>query len=149
MDWLSFAAHTSVTPSNNHGRSRRILKRWAQCADVCHITESSWDSKANCVVHLMNAALAEDALLQLREIFPELWSRRDSEDLPVDISPIVDHFGGFRDGQFVAATEPMEGVRAWAWWAPWADDVTVSIRVGLFGDVTDAHLMSLRSVLTG
>jgi len=148
IERLSLAAHTSVTPRITMAVLDEFLKRWAQCADVCHITESSWDSKANCVVHLMNAALAEDALLQLREIFPELWSRRDSEDLPVDISPIVEHFGGFRDGQFVAATAPMEGVRAWAWWAPWADDVTISIRVGLFGDVTDAHLVSLRAALT-
>jgi hypothetical protein len=126
-----------------------FLKRWAQCAIACHVSESSWDPRAKCVVHLMNSALAEEALLQLREIFPQLWSRRDSEQLPDDISPIVDNFGGFRDGQFVAATEPMDGVRAWAWWAPWADDVTVSIRVGLLGDVTDEQLLTLRSVLNG
>ncbi len=122
-----------------------FLQRVSQCA--CHISETTWDTKANCVVQLMNAALAEEALLQMREIFPDLWSRRDSNDLPSDIAQIVDRFGGFRDGQFVAASPPMDGVRAWAWWAPWTDEVTVSIRVGLFGDVTDAHLRALKEVL--
>ena len=126
-----------------------FLKRVAQCADACHVTEASWDCRANCVVQLMNAALAEEALLQLREIFPELWSRRDCDELLFDIARIVERFGGFRDGQFVAATPPMDGVRGWAWWAPWADDVTISIRVGLLGDVTDSHLLALRFILVG
>ena len=126
-----------------------FLTRVAECATACHVTEACWDSGANCVVQLMNAALAEDALLQLREIFPELWSRRDSDELPSDIARVVERFGGFRDGQFVAASPPMDGVRAWAWWAPWADDVTVSIRVGLLGEVTGTHLLALRSILVG
>jgi hypothetical protein len=149
MQAVSFAAHRGGSTSKTMAVLEDFLKRWAECAVACHVSESSWDPKANCVVHLMNSALAEEALLQLREIFPQLWSRRDSEHLPDDISPIVNNFGGFQDGQFVAATEPMDGVRAWAWWSPWADDVTVSIRVGLLGDVTDAQLLTLRSVLNG
>ncbi len=124
-----------------------FLQRVSDCATFCHVSETIWDSRAHCVVQLMNAALAEEALLQMREIFPNVWSRRDSPDLPSDIAQIVDRFGGFRDGQFVAATPPMEGVRAWAWWAPWTDDVTISIRVGLFGNVTEAHLQALKNLL--
>lgn len=124
-----------------------FLTRVTDCASSCHITESSWDAKGNCVVQLMNSALAEDALVQLQEIFPHLWSRRDADELPSDIARIVQRFGGFRDGQFVAASQPMDGVLAWAWWAPWADDVTVSLRVGLLGDVTEAQQRALRAAL--
>jgi hypothetical protein len=126
-----------------------FLVRMAECALNCHVSETAWDSKGNCVVQLMNAALAEEALLQLRGVFPNLWSRRDCDDIPSDVAGIVERFGGFRDGQFVAATAAMDGVRAWAWWAPWADDVTVSIRVGLLGEVTDSHLLALKRVLLG
>jgi hypothetical protein len=124
-----------------------FLVRVATYASVCHVTESTWDSKANCVIQFMNAALSEEALLRLRDVFPDLWSRRNTTDLPADIASIVESFGGFRDGQFVAATPPMDGVRAWAWWAPWSDNVTVSIRVGLLGQVTDAHRSALRAAL--
>jgi hypothetical protein len=124
-----------------------FLQRISDCSSGYHVSETSWDSRRSCVIQLLNAAMAEDALIRLREVFPDLWSRRDAVDLPPDIAQVVIGYGGFRDGQFIAASHELDGIRAWVWWAPWSDDVTVSIRLGLLGDVTSSHLLALKNTL--
>ncbi len=121
-----------------------FLDRIADCVSRYHVSETQWDSEAQCVVQIVNAANAEDALMSLRTVFPDLWSRREAADLPPHIARVVIGFGGFRPGQFVAASTEMDGIRAWVWWAPWSDDVTVSIRLGLLGSVSDAHVVALK-----
>jgi len=123
------------------------LEKVSDCARGYHVSETTWDSQCSCVVQILNAALAEDALLRLREVFPDLWSRRDTSNLPDEIADIVQDFGGFRDGQFIAASHAMGDIRAWVWWSPWSDDVTVSIRFGLLGNVKEPQLLSLKNAL--
>lgn len=124
-----------------------FLDRIFDCVSGYHVCETHWDSATSCVVQILNAANAEDALLSLRTVFPDLWSRREATDLPSYIAQVVIGFGGFRPGQFVSASAEMDGVRAWVWWAPWSDDVTVSIRLGLLGSISEAHLMALKRKL--
>ena len=124
-----------------------FLKRVSECARGYHVSETTWDSSCQTVVQILNSALADDALLRLRSVFPERWSRSDASQLPAEIEDVVNDFGGFRDGQFIAANAPMEGIRAWIWWSPWLDEVTVSIRFGLLGDVSEFHLNGLKQAL--
>jgi hypothetical protein len=121
-----------------------FINRISDCVNGYHVSETHWDSRANCVVQILNAANAEDALLSLRRVFPDLWSRREAADLPPYIAQVVIGFGGFRPDQFVAASAEMEGIRAWVWWALWSDDVTVSVRIGLLGNVTEEHFGALK-----
>ncbi len=124
-----------------------FLDSISDCVRGYHVSETHWDSRHHCVVQILNSANAEDALMSLRTVFPDLWSRREATELPPYIAQVVIGFGGFRTDQFVAASAEMDGIRAWVWWAPWADDVTVSIRIGLIGNVTDAHFSALNQKL--
>jgi hypothetical protein len=124
-----------------------FLKRVSDCAHGYHVSETNWDCQCNCAIQILNSALAEEAWLRLREVFPDSWSRCDASQLPDDIADIVNDFGGFRDGQFIAASATLDGIRAWVWWSPWSDQVTVSIRFGLLGNVTDSHSLALQNAL--
>jgi len=106
----------------------------------------SWDGRLNCVASSFVIELTDDAQLALRDVFVGQWSTKNIAVAPQAVRDIADTTGGIRSDQILYSSEPGGRLISYGLWWPWGDDVTLSMRVGLGGYVSDADLARFRQL---
>jgi len=106
----------------------------------------SWDGRLSCVSSSFSVELADEARAAAKRALPNEWTTQDISSAPADISEIAEMSGGVRADQVVLSTEPTAHVIAFGLWWPWGDDLTISLRVGLTGRISEDDQESFRDL---
>lgn len=106
----------------------------------------SWDTRLSCVSSSFSVELADEARAAAKRALPYEWTSKNIGKSPAIIHELADSSGGVRAEQLVLATDPDEELIAYGLWWPWGDDVTISLRVGLAGRVTEDDEDSFRDL---
>jgi hypothetical protein len=88
----------------------------------------------------------DEARTAATRALPNEWSAGNIETAPDIIREIAETSGGVRAEQLVLATDPAARVIAFGLWWPWGDDVTISLRVGLAGRISEDDQESFRDL---
>lgn len=97
----------------------------------------SWDNRLSCVASSFSVDLAREARAAADLALPRQWTKRTLATAPLIVREIAEQSGGIRDDQLLLATDPIDRMIAFGLWWPWGDEVTISLRVGLAGKVSD------------
>jgi hypothetical protein len=106
----------------------------------------SWDGRLGCVASSFVVELSNEAQLALREVFATQWNAKNLAGAPQALRDVAEATGGVRAEQILYASEPGGRLLAYGLWWPWGDDVTISMRVGLGGYVSDADAARFREL---
>ncbi|MDX2052165.1 MAG: hypothetical protein SFV15_07235 [Polyangiaceae bacterium] len=106
----------------------------------------SWDGRLSCVASSFVVELTDEAQLAIRDVFVGQWSTKNIASAAQAVRDIADSTGGIRSDQVLYSTEPGGRLIAYGLWWPWGDDVTISMRVGLGGYVSDSDLTRFREL---
>jgi hypothetical protein len=72
------------------------------------------------------------------KFMPNEWNYRSIANAPPTVREVVEAAGGVRTDQRVFATAQSGRLLAYGLWWPWGDEITISLRVGLAGYVSDS-----------
>lgn len=106
----------------------------------------SWDGRLSCLSSSFNVELADEARTAAKRALPHQWTAKDIDTAPEVIREIADSSGGVRAEQLVLSTDASARVIAFGLWWPWGDDMTISLRVGLAGRISEDDQESFRDL---
>lgn len=106
----------------------------------------SWDGRLSCVSSSFSVELTDEARTAAKRALPHEWTAESIGTAPDIIREVADVSGGVRAEQLVLATDPDARMIAFGLWWPWGDDVTISLRVGLTGRVSEDDQDSFRDL---
>jgi len=106
----------------------------------------SWDGRLSCVSSSFSVELMDEARTAAQRALPNEWSAQSIGTAPDIVREVADTSGGVRAEQLVLATDPAARVLAFGLWWPWGDDVTISLRVGLAGRISEDDQESFRDL---
>jgi hypothetical protein len=122
---------------------RRLRARWPKDG-------WSWDNRLSCVASSFGIELVDDARAALADCLPHEWNVKNIGSAPAAIREIAEATGGIRPDQMLFSGNPGGRFVGYGLWWPWGNDITISARVGLAGNVSDAdrsRLLDLFQVL--
>jgi hypothetical protein len=91
----------------------------------------SWDSRINCVTSSFASEYEPRARAAVQQALPYQWVAATLNQAPPLLRDVADRSGGLRSGQMLFGAGPYGNVYAFGLWWPWADQETVSVRVGV------------------
>jgi hypothetical protein len=106
----------------------------------------SWDTRFGCVASSFGLELVKEARTAIVVAFPCEWTMKNIASAPSVVREIAETTGGIRPDQNLFSTNLEGRLTGYGLWWPWGDDVTISMRVGLGGYVTDADTVRLREL---
>lgn len=106
----------------------------------------SWDGRFECVASTFSHSHAEEAQGLVEDVFPQRWNHITLSDAPPLVSAVASATGGVRSDQMLYSAPPIEGLVVYGLWWPWGSGGTnISMRVGLTGRTSPAHMMRLQT----
>ena len=106
----------------------------------------SWDSRFNTVASSFHVELTKEAEKAVLKHMPTEWNYRSIANAPPAVREVVESAGGVRTDQRVFATAQSGRLLAYGLWWPWGDEITISLRVGLAGYVSDSDQQRLQEL---
>lgn len=106
----------------------------------------SWDTRLSCVASSFSVDLVEEAEGATRLVFVNVWTPQSLRNAPPAICDVARSTGGLRDEQRILSSAPGGGIVAYGLWWPWGDETTISLRVGLVGNVIEPDTWRLREL---
>src|SRR5690606_19911874 len=106
----------------------------------------SWDYRFSTVTSSFHVDLTSDAERAVLRFMPNEWNYRSIASAPAAVRDVVDGAGGVRTDQRVFATQQNGRLLAYGLWWPWGDEITISLRVGLAGYVSESDQVRLQEL---
>lgn len=97
----------------------------------------SWDYRFNCAASSFHVDLTEEAEQALVSVFAETYDHRTLSKAPDFIRELSEEVGGIRSDQRIYTTRTGGRLSPYGLWWPWGDEITISMRVGLVGYVSE------------
>ena len=91
----------------------------------------SWDSRLNCITSSFSQDFEAKARAAVAEALQHRFTAATLATAPQRLRDVVERSGGLRSSQVAFAGGNPAGVLAFGLWWPWADQATISLRVGL------------------
>lgn len=104
----------------------------------------SWDYRFSTVASSFHVDLTPDAEKALASVFVDHFDHRSIGNAPDHIQEIAESVGGVRADQQVFAMRTSGRLVPYALWWPWGDEITISLRIGLTGYVSEQDLTRLQ-----
>lgn len=105
----------------------------------------SWDYRFSTIASSFHVDLTSEAERALATTFTELFDHRSIGNAPDHLQDIADSVGGVRADQRVYTMKTQGRLVPYALWWPWGDEITISLRIGLTGYVSEADLQRLQT----
>ena len=106
----------------------------------------SWDYRFSTVTSSFHVDLIPEAEKAVTAFMPDEWNYRSIANAPSVIREVVDGAGGVRTDQRVFAMPQSGRLLAYGLWWPWGDEITISLRVGLGGYVSETDHTRLQEL---
>jgi len=106
----------------------------------------SWDYRFSTVASSFHVDLTKEAEKAVLKYMPSEWNYRSIANAPPTVREVVEGAGGVRTDQRVFATAQTGRLLAYGLWWPWGDEITISLRVGLAGYVSDSDQQRLQEL---
>jgi|SRR5690606_34201016 len=106
----------------------------------------SWDYRFSTVASSFHVDLTTEAESVVLRYLTSEWDYRSIANAPSVVREIVEGAGGVRTDQRVFATPQNGRLLAYGLWWPWGDEITISLRVGLAGYVSDNDQVRLQEL---
>ena len=106
----------------------------------------SWDYRFSTVASSFHVDLTEEAEVAVLKYLPHEWNYRSIANAPPAVRDVIENAGGVRTDQRVFATPQNGRLLAYGLWWPWGDEITISLRVGLAGYVSDNDQVRLQEL---
>jgi hypothetical protein len=106
----------------------------------------SWDYRFSMVASSFHVDLTEEAEKAVLMHMPTEWNYRSIASAPAVVREVVEAAGGVRTDQRVFAIPQNGRLMAFGLWWPWGDEITISLRVGLGGYVSDNDQVRLQEL---
>ncbi len=120
-------------------RLRQLKSRWPKGG-------WSWDYRFSTVASSFHVDLTSEAEQAVLSYLPNEWNYRSIASAPPAVRDVVEAAGGVRTDQRVFATQQSGRLLAYGLWWPWGDEITISLRVGLAGYVSDGDQTRLQEL---
>ena len=105
----------------------------------------SWDYRFSTIASSFHADQTSEAEQALAVAFTDFYDHRTLGNAPEHIQEVAEAVGGVRSDQRVYIMKTSGRLAPYALWWPWGDEITVSLRVGLAGYVSDQDLQRLQT----
>jgi hypothetical protein len=97
-----------------------------------------WEKHRKTALRTLQNEDTDSADILLRAAMPHVYDFQSIDMAPVNVILYVEQNGGIREGQRVYCAPCGDGHALVALWWPWGDGCTVSLRVGVAGQDTNA-----------
>jgi len=104
----------------------------------------SWDYRFSTIASSFHDDQTAEAEQAISGTFTELFDHRTLGNAPEHIQDVAEAVGGVRADQRVYTMKTNGRLVPYALWWPWGDEITVSLRVGLAGYVSEQDLQRLQ-----
>jgi hypothetical protein len=91
----------------------------------------SWDSRLSCITSSFSGDFEAKARSAVGEALPNRFTATTLATGPQRLRDVVERSGGLRSSQVAFAGGNPAGILVFGLWWPWADQSTISLRVGL------------------
>lgn len=91
----------------------------------------SWDSRLICITSSFAGEFEAKAKAAIAEALPNKFTAATLATAPARLREVVERSGGLRSSQIAFAGGDPSRLLAFGLWWPWADQSTISLRVGL------------------
>lgn len=105
----------------------------------------SWDYRFSTIASSFHVDSTGDAEKALGPFFTDLYDHRTLGSAPDHIQDVAESVGGVRADQRVYAMRTNGRLVPYALWWPWGDEITISLRIGLTGYVSEQDLQRLQT----
>ena len=102
------------------------------------VVEWEWDGRFGTVLAEFPVGEKDKVLGRLEQHLVGSWDRATIRDATDRVQAIVKRLGGLMSGQLLLLSDSATDVLIYCGWWPWGDGLTISIRVGMFGETSDA-----------
>lgn len=105
----------------------------------------SWDSRFTMIASSFHVDLTSESEQALKSTFIDEYDHRTLLNAVDAIQDAAESVGGVRADQRLYAMRSQGRIVPYALWWPWGDEITISVRIGLAGYVSEQDLERLRT----
>lgn len=106
----------------------------------------SWDHRFNCLASSFSVEQDAEARAVAMRYLPHEYTTKTIGTAPPPIREVAEGTGGVRVDQRLYCATPQGRIVAFGLWWPWGDETTISLRIGLGGQVAEADIVKLREL---